>query len=300
MPWSVAFLITANRIHNDNHERLPAVFQAAGWRVTCFAHDDVSLRDGQVYLQNDPAINFDLIWPVGLGPRATFLDRISVLQQLPPGQLINPAASYVHEHGKTAWLHHAPETTVAHHSEPLAQTLAERGGDWVLKPAAGSLGAGVRRVQSAAQIRDHLNAYPPQYWLLQRYIPEIVAGEVRTLVCGDQIVASYLRKPAAADLRANLARDASAAPVALAGANLARVERVHTELRDAGLGFAAIDTVGGYLMEVNIANPGGLATVTQIYDDREVEAACQRLAAGAEKIAAANAQSLHRGTESSP
>ena len=31
------------------------------------------------------------------------------------------------------------------------------------------------------------------------------------------------------------------------------------------VGFAAIDTVGGYLMEVNLANPGGLGTLSQFH-----------------------------------
>jgi glutathione synthase/RimK-type ligase-like ATP-grasp enzyme len=37
------------------------------------------------------------------------------------------------------------------------------------------------------------------------------------------------------------------------------------DLKRRRIGYAAIDTVGDYLMEVNIANPGGLGTLATVY-----------------------------------
>ncbi|GIR63389.1 MAG: hypothetical protein CM15mP68_0550 [Pseudomonadota bacterium] len=44
------------------------------------------------------------------------------------------------------------------------------------------------------------------------------------------------------------------------------LNRLVAELSQRQIGYAAIDTVGDYLMEVNLANPGGLATLTALYE----------------------------------
>ena len=50
------------------------------------------------------------------------------------------------------------------------------------------------------------------------------------------------------------------------------MSRVHHELISHRVGFAAIDTVGGYLMEVNLANPGGLQTLEDLYGTTQTQA----------------------------
>ena len=37
------------------------------------------------------------------------------------------------------------------------------------------------------------------------------------------------------------------------------------DLSQSGIGFAAIDTCAGYILEVNVANPGGLGTLSEVY-----------------------------------
>jgi hypothetical protein len=264
MSYSIAFLISPDQTHNDNHIRLPRLFADAGWQVSEFCHDDMSWRDESIYLADRPANVFTLIWPVGLGPQKTFLDRQQLLQQLDQNRLITPAQTYLTLHGKTAWLQHAPPTTIACEAKTLRETLALQGGDWVLKPVAGSFGTDVHRVHSALDIDRILSATPTQYWMLQQFIAEIEHGETRTLICGEEIIGSYLRTPTK-DLRANLAAHGQASGTELSAADRNIVARVHRELILHRVGFAAIDTVGGYLMEVNMANPGGLQTLENLY-----------------------------------
>ena len=59
------------------------------------------------------------------------------------------------------------------------------------------------------------------------------------------------------------------------------MQQVHAELSAAGVGFASIDTVAGYVMEVNVANPGGLATLAEVYGEAEADRTSQRLLDGA-------------------
>ena len=156
------------------------------------------------------------------------------------------------------------DATTTRDAKTLSETLELQGGDWVLKPVAGSFGTDVYRVHSVLDIDRILCTAPTQYWMLQQFIPEIEQGETRTLICGEEIIGSYLRTPAK-DLRANLAVHGQASVTDLSTADRKIVSRVHRELILHRVGFAAIDTVGGYLMEVNMANPGGLQTLEDLY-----------------------------------
>ena len=251
--------------------RLPRVFADAGWQVSEFSHDDLSWQDAGAYLADQPATAFTLIWPVGLGPRQTFLDRQQLLQQIDQSRLINPAETYLALHGKAAWLQHAPPTSIACQASKLTKMLERHDGDWVLKPVAGSFGTDVYRIHRALDIKRILDAAPTQYWMLQKFIPEIEQGETRTLICGEEIIGSYLRTPSQ-DLRANLAASGQASVTQLSAADQDLVSRVHHELMSHRVGFAAIDTVGGYLMEVNLANPGGLQTLEDLYGTAQSDA----------------------------
>ena len=146
--------------------------------------------------------------------------------------------------------------------------MREYSGDWVLKPQAGSFGDDVYRISTAAELRSRFEQMGTQavnrYWMLQKFIPQIAQGEMRTLICADKVLGSYLRIPTDG-LHANLATHATTQPVTPDTAEQRLIERVHRDLQQAGVRFAAIDTVAGYVMEVNIANPGGLGTLSELY-----------------------------------
>ncbi len=270
MTSKVLFLITPGRVHNDNASRLPDVFRRHGWQVTTCTHEELSWRGDQVYCAESPATHFNLIWPIGLGPQQTFLDRITLLEQIDPQRLISHPHVYVSKHGKTAWHKYAPPTFIAAQAEPLITAFESLGGPWVMKPVAGSFGEQVQRVEDKQTITHLIDGANTKYWMLQRYVPEIVSGETRTLVCGQSVIGSYLRTPTD-KFHANLAAHGLSSPTTLSRGDLNLVDAVQQDLCAAGVGFAAIDTVGGYLMEVNVANPGGLGTLRQLYG-QEIEA----------------------------
>ena len=76
--------------HNDNHTVLPEAFTAADWQVTVARHDQICLRDGELICNGRAMLDFQLIWPVGFGPRTTYLDRSQLLALLPQTRLITP------------------------------------------------------------------------------------------------------------------------------------------------------------------------------------------------------------------
>jgi len=269
MKPAVAFLATPVQPHNDNHERLPQLFKQSGWHVDCVPHDALGWQPSGLRIADQPAARYDLVWPVGLGPRSTFLDRQELLSRLDPAQCINAPASYIAQHGKSAWLRFAPPTHVASDADTLMSAFQDQPGVRVMKPLAGSFGRNVFKITDAAEIRDIIERHERQYWMLQPFIEAIAHGETRTLVCAGEILGSYLRVPTQGWL-ANLSNGGVARTTTLDAATATLVTEVCQMLRSAGIRFAAIDTVGGYVMEVNIANPGGLGTLSALYGEHVV------------------------------
>ncbi len=282
MTGHIAFLTTPGPEQNDNHDRLPRYFAEAGWRVETFPHDALNLRSGEVFLNTSPANTFDLIWPVGFGPRAGFLDRAALLRHVPEGRLITPVDVWLSHHGKSVYPEYSAPGVVSASAAVLRDALESTfAGNAVLKPLAGSFGRNVQRVTNAEQIHSAMAA-APGYWMLQAFVEAIADGETRTLVCGASVLGSYLRLPQDG-LHANLALAAEARETKLTGAAAQRVADIHADLRQLGVGFAAIDTVGETLMEVNIANPGGLATLELLYGKDLGPAVCRAMEAHVEK-----------------
>ena len=121
-------------------------------------------------------------------------------------------------------------------------------------------------MRSAAEARTALARLPEDagFWLLQRYVDAIEAGEKRTVVAGGRRIGTYLRRHEG-DFRSNLALGGEASPTVLEAEEARVVDAVAKGLGDADVGFAAIDTAGPWLIEVNVANPGGLGTLASLY-----------------------------------
>lgn len=260
---AILFLITPDDPHNDNHVRLPQMFAEQGWRVATASHEAIHAHGAAVFAGDADLADYDRVWPIGFGPARTYLDRASLLRGAE--NLITPVDALTFLHPKSAWLEFLPETYLSSDGDRLAGVVAHAGGEWVLKPNAGSLGRAVHRVSTHAAVRAIVAQASPRIWLLQRYVHEIESGEARTLVCGDALLGSYLRS-GGPDFRTNLALDARAQPGAPDPRAAPMIERVFRKLRGAGVGFAAIDTAGPHLIEVNVANPGGISTLERLYD----------------------------------
>jgi glutathione synthase len=254
------------KARNDNHLRLPAAFEAAGWATLCRDHESLAIECNELRLAGFNPADFQLLWPLGFGRQVSFFDRMQMLATLPAENFVVSVDALVYLHGKHRWRQYMPETYTSSNPAYLEAQL-KQGGSWILKPTAGSYGRDVVKIDSASQGRQVLQTltsrYPDSYLMLQRYIDAVVSGEKRSLVAGGTIIGSYLRVPNQ-DFRANVAADARVATTELTDAEHKLVSTIATELADLGAGFAAIDTVYPYLMEVNVANPGGLETLASL------------------------------------
>jgi glutathione synthase len=294
----IAFLLGDTRLaRNDNHVRLPTAFAAAGWAVTTVPQEAVRLGPQGVSFGVVEPERFDLIWLLGLGRAETFFDRMQLLRQLPQSRFVTCIDALVYLHAKYGWWRYMPETYASNDAAYL-KSLLSLGDEWVAKPSAGSYGRDVQRVRAdaaGAATLDRLTGNGTHaYCVLQRYVPEIEGGEKRTLVAAGKIVGSYLRLPESeseseSGFLSNLAQGASAHRTTLTDDERHLVERVARELVTEGIGYAAVDTVFPYLMEVNLANPGGLGTLAELGRD-----------VAADVVAALTAHPINGGWRRSP
>ena len=276
MPRAAFFVPAAasGRAANDNHERLPRAFEALGWAVNRIPHESVAVQDGRVVAQTIsgdavPLADFDLYFVVGFGTQATFLDRMQLLRSLDQNRFVNTADALVYQHGKVSLLLASrdvpqPETHLANNPDTLARTIAQ-GGDWIAKPSASSFGRDVFRLRNgdtnARAILEHLTR-DGRYALLQAYVEPGVDGEKRILVAASEIIGAYGKEPV--DHRGNIDAGANAFAATLSEAEETTVRRLVDNLDNFGVRFATIDLAGRYVLEINVANPGWLATYERI------------------------------------
>lgn len=272
---SILFLVTtAGTPHNDNGRRLPAAFERLGWHVTTADHETLAMRGGTITVGHNrqPIDDFDLVWMVGLGERASFLDRMQLLSTVSPLKFVVRPQALLQLHAKYALpagplAKHHPETHASHDAAWLRE-IVQSGGTWIAKPAAGSFGREVYRVDARdpnlTVILESLTGHDgSRYCVLQRYVCEIEHGEKRVLVAGGRPIASYLRLPQA-DHRANIAADAQARATTLTNQELSLARECAQWLAREGAGFAAVDMAYPWIVEFNVANPGGLATIERL------------------------------------
>ena len=263
----IAFLAAPGDAANDNRERLPAAFRAAGWDAARLFHESLELTADGVAARDSggravPLASFDLVWILGFGARETFLDRMQLLKTLNQARFVNTADALVYLHGKFDLAEFAPETHASADVDALMDIVA-RGGRWVAKPTAGSFGRDVFLLGAddthCRAVFEHLTGRGAgRYCLLQRYVEEAERNEKRVVVAGGRIIGAY------AKTGGNLAAGAVVRRAALADDETDLVRRVIAHLHSRGAGFAGIDLAAPYVLEANVANPGGLGTLEQL------------------------------------
>jgi glutathione synthase len=92
--------------------------------------------------------------------------------------------------------------------------------------------------------------------MVQRYIPEITAGDKRILVVdGAPVPWALARIPGAGDFRGNLAKGGVGKGVALSDRDHWICGQVAPELKRRGILFAGLDVIGDWLTEINVTSP---------------------------------------------
>lgn len=281
-----------DRIADDNYSLISEALIRRGHVARCAAVDSLRLVHAGLYAtgfdwrgglapgDRPPATapimleDNDVIWVLGLGERGTFLDKIQLLYTLRRVRIINSLDALMHLKSKYLLtgmgdrMQH-PETYASTSPLELVEIMQGKGGRWVAKPPAGSLGRDVflvdRDDKNALAIFQHLcGPDENRYALLQKYVPEIEKrGEKRVLVAAGKVVGHY-RRLAKRDHRTNLAQAASAESTTLTEEERDYCESIGEHLLSMGAAYFGIDLIFPWVIEVNVVNPGGLVTLRRL------------------------------------
>jgi RimK family alpha-L-glutamate ligase len=153
-----------------------------------------------------------------------------------------------------------PRTIACERRDDALEAFDDLGGDVIVKPLFGAMGAGMTRVDDrdvAYRVFHALEIERAVYYLQETLPPD---RDVRAFVVGGRVLAAIER--VGEGWRANLARGAEARPTSLS----AEQERLCLAAAEAlGADYAGVDLLGGHVLELN-GIPGwhGLQTATGV------------------------------------
>ena len=121
-------------------------------------------------------------------------------------------------------------------------------------------GMGIFRVKSdglnLGSIIETLNQNGGTSVMVQKFLPEISAGDKRILIIGGQPVPFCLaRIPQGNEVRGNLAAGGKGVAQPLSASNQAMAEAVGAQLAPRGLLLIGLDVIGECITEINVTSP---------------------------------------------
>lgn len=155
--------------------------------------------------------------------------------------------------------HYAPPTLVSRDPDAIREFHAEHG-DVVVKPLDGMGGRGVFRLApqdpNLGVILETATQGGQKTVMVQRFIPEIAAGDKRVLlVAGRPVPYALARTPRPGESRGNLAAGGIPHAQPLSERDRAIAAALGPALADRGLLLVGLDVIGDYLTEINVTSP---------------------------------------------
>ncbi|MBM3583973.1 MAG: glutathione synthase [Alphaproteobacteria bacterium] len=147
--------------------------------------------------------------------------------------------------------------------------------DIILKPLFGNGGAGVFHVRPGDENFNALLELFTQFYrepiMVQRYVPEVRAGDKRIILIDGEPVGAINRVPAEGESRSNMHVGGQPEKTTLTKREREICEAIGPALKARGLLFTGIDVIGGYLTEINVTSPTGLQEINR-FDGVKLEA----------------------------
>ena len=155
-------------------------------------------------------------------------------------------------------------TLVARDPAELRKFVTEHG-EAVLKPLDGMGGRGIFRVKAGDKNLNSMletllggdaHGEGRQFAMVQKFIPQISAGDKRILLIdGEPVPYALARIPQGDEFRGNLAAGGRGEGIPLSDRDRWIAAQVAPDLRRRGLRFVGLDVIGDYLTEINVTSP---------------------------------------------
>jgi glutathione synthase len=224
----------------------------ADW-FTLGAAGEASLNDLDVLLmRRDPPFDMDYI-------QLTYALELAEAA----GVLVVNRPQALRDANEKFFITHFPQCcapfAIARQSARL-QAFADANGPSVVKPLNGMGGESIFQLNpgdpNVRVILETITHNDRELVMVQKYIPEISAGDKRILlVDGEPVPYALARLPGAGDFRGNLAKGGTGRGVPLSERDRWICTEVAPVLKDMGILFAGLDVIGDWLTEINVTSP---------------------------------------------
>ncbi len=288
--------ISRINIKKDSSFAMLLAAQKRGWDIKYMEMQDL-------YISNDvPMANMQSLqvvknpqqWFTLANPRTSKLSDLDILlmRKDPPFDLEYIYATYILEHAERlgtlvvnspAALRNVNEKFfITHFANCIAPTQISRNmailldfiathQNAIIKPLEGMGGQRIFRANAddpnTRVILETMTNNETRFIMVQKYIPEIAAGDKRILLInGEPIPFALARIPAAGEIRGNLARGGNGKGVALSARDRWICRQVGPRLRALGLYFVGLDVIGDYLTEINVTSPTCIRELDSLYN----------------------------------
>ncbi|WP_330927109.1 glutathione synthase [Candidatus Sororendozoicomonas aggregata] len=153
----------------------------------------------------------------------------------------------------------------------LMREFAETHQDVVLKPLDGMGGTSIFRSHpndpNLNVIIETLTDHGQRQTMIQKFIPDIIAGDKRILMIdGEPVPYALARIPAEGEFRGNLAAGGSGVGQPLSERDRWIAQQVGPTLKGKGLLFVGLDVIGDYLTEINVTSPTCIRQIDSQFD----------------------------------
>ncbi len=279
-------------IRGDSTFALLLEAQKRGHTLSYYTPDKLAMAHARVFATVHPlAVRDEAGNHFTLGePKRVELSSFDVvlMRQDPPFDLAYITATHFLErvHPRTlvvndpAQVRNAPEKVfVTHFPELMPPTLLTRDlaeikafraehGDIVMKPLYGHGGGAVFRLTrddlNFGSLYDFFAATFREPWVVQKFLPEVKAGDKRIMLVDGEFVGAVNRVPAPDDLRSNMVRGGSPKDTELTPREREICTTIGPALRERGLVLVGIDVIHGWLTEINVTSPTGIRAIKNL------------------------------------
>jgi len=276
-------------INADSTFALALEAQARGHALFIYQPQQLAFRDGRLFARARPLqVRRQVGEHAALGaPETLDLAGVDVvlMRQDPPFDMAYITATHLLEHVHPGTLvvndplhvRNAPEKLFVTHFPGLmpptlitsdrAEILDFRAQheDIIVKPLFGNGGAGVFHVTPGDENLNALLELFTQLYrepiIVQKYLPEVRAGDKRIILVDGVALGAINRVPAAGESRSNMHVGGRAEPSELTTRDREICEALGPALKERGLIFVGIDVIGRYLTEINVTSPTGLQEI---------------------------------------
>jgi glutathione synthase len=139
--------------------------------------------------------------------------------------------------------------------------------DIIVKPLYGNGGAGVFHItpndENLGSLLEMFTQLYREPVIVQRYLPEVRAGDKRIILIDGEPVGAINRVPQAGEARSNMHAGGKPMKSELTAREREICKILGPELKARGMIFVGIDVIGDYLTEINVTSPTGLQEIAR-------------------------------------